>query len=1186
MRRAIGSHSTPCGVFRRKRLAVRFDDEGAFESIDILHHALRRDTKSNAALSARAWWPPRPQLGGYDRGGGGLFRRAFLLVMILCAVCCGSRVQADSCPVFLTASTVGVYNSYGFVGYHYSQYYPAGAPGPYSYEERNFFVFDIPPLTQAVVSAELWISGVYNNLDDDSEVYELNEVTNSVQTVLLEGVYQPDVFADLGDGALYGTHVFNRLDRSRVVVIPLNDAFLSSVPAAGGGQIVMGGRISTLNDLPNDYEVVFWQTSGTNTVHLALTFGAASGAPQIVQQPFGATSLLDGEELTLRTLVCGAEPISYQWQRDGVDVPGGTGASLQFAPIRVSDSGNYTLIASNSQGMITSGVANVWVDALWIASEPYSMTPLDGSGFQLTFQVESADAVTYQWFHNGVAIPEANLSTLVISRATTNDSGPYWCTASNIAGSVTSSTAYINVYQRAPYFVLADFDNQIVAEGATATFSAPAEGGPPPHYYWFFNGSPITAADSSELTIVNVTTNDAGLYSLIVSNSLGSISNGAFLTVVKAGPLDHWHLRNPLPQPNDLIDMIYANGLFVGVGIHGAVLTSPNGQDWTLQRSRTINDLNAITYGNGRFVAVGDRVILTSTNGVDWGNVYPGFVNLKSVTYGNGLFVAAPVYSSGFLVSSNSIDWQSVPVGPVNGYGVYVSTVTFAGGLFVAAGQGYQGVAGTSTNGVDWMFQELGVFLQPEQVRYAGGRFLLVGSEGAFLTSNEGSQWIKRNTGATLRLLDVAYGGGAYVAVGVRGTMFRSTDLLHWSPIASGTPDRLESILFAQNKFYVVGESGTTLTSSDGRSWARQGSGTHLDFDGMTTGENGIAIAVGKSGTVLMTSNGTDLVFANAATTNELHGVAYATWREPLITLGGRPSFKTVNRYVAVGELGTIVSSDDGINWVRRSSPTNWSLKGVTYGQSLFVAVGLLGTVVTSGDGITWKSEPSGIYAPALNDVAYGNGTFVAVMDQWGGTTGTLISHDGHQWMTAGPLIGKNLRGVTFANGTFLAVGNDGVAFSSVTGSNWLAAYTGLYKDGDNLRGVTYANGLWTIVGNNGIILTSTNGASYTWTRRFSPVNVNLHGVRYLPNGTLVAVGNAGTVLNSDRFAPLLEGARAAGGYLLTIHPGIGDTLRLQKSATLTGWSDLTTFTNPPDPLTFLDTSATNQASFYRVVSP
>ena len=207
-------------------------------------------------------------------------------------------------------------------------------------------------------------------------------------------------------------------------------------------------------------------------------------------------------------------------------------------------------------------------------------------------------------------------------------------------------------------------------------------------------------------------------------------------------------------------------------------------------------------------------------------------------------------------------------------------------------------------------------------------------------------------------------------------------------------------------------------------------------------------------------------------------------------------------------------------------------------------------------------------------------------MDQWSGT-GTLVSTDGHQWTPGGPTpVRVNMRGVTFGDGAFLIVGNDGRAYSSMTGSNWNEVPTGIFKNGDNLRGVSYGNGLWTIVGNNGIILTSTNAGSYIWSRRFSPVNVNLHGVRYLNNGTLLAIGNAGSVLHSDRFASLLEGAHAPGGYFITIHPGIGESLRLQKSGTLSGWNDLASFTNAPDPSIFLDTSASNQAGFYRVISP
>src|SRR5207245_2326434 len=133
---------------------------------------------------------------------------------------------------------------------------------------------------------------------------------------------------------------------------------------------------------------------------------------------------------------------------------------------------------------------------------------------------------------------------------------------------------------------------------------------------------------------------------------------------------------------------------------------------------------------------------------------------------------------------------------------------------------------------------------------------------------------------------------------------------------------------------------------------------------------------------------------------------------------GGAASLRTVKRYVAVGEFGTIVTSDDGINWVRRTSPTNWSLKAVVYGLSRFVAVGAGRTILSSSDGITWALEPGGVYGPDLNDVAYGNGRFVAVMDRWSGYS-TLISSDGHQWTYGQPFGRVNMRGITVANGMF-----------------------------------------------------------------------------------------------------------------------------------------------------------------------
>jgi hypothetical protein len=52
-----------------------------------------------------------------------------------------------------------------------------------------------------------------------------------------------------------------------------------------------------------------------------------------------------------------------------------------------------------------------------------------------------------------------------------------------------------------------------------------------------------------------------------------------------ADPLDQWQWRNPLPSANPLCEVTYGNGLFVAVGNGEAVMTSPDGIEWTTQHS-------------------------------------------------------------------------------------------------------------------------------------------------------------------------------------------------------------------------------------------------------------------------------------------------------------------------------------------------------------------------------------------------------------------------------------------------------------------------------------------------------------------------------------------------------------------------------------------------------------------------
>ena len=74
--------------------------------------------------------------------------------------------------------------------------------------------------------------------------------------------------------------------------------------------------------------------------------------------------------------------------------------------------------------------------------------------------------------------------------------------------------------------------DQTVTTGGSATLSVGATGNPAPSYQWRFNGATIAGATSSTYQINNVQASNAGVYSVVVSNSAGNISsNGATLTV-------------------------------------------------------------------------------------------------------------------------------------------------------------------------------------------------------------------------------------------------------------------------------------------------------------------------------------------------------------------------------------------------------------------------------------------------------------------------------------------------------------------------------------------------------------------------------------------------------------------------------------------------------------------------------
>src|SRR5512133_232227 len=79
---------------------------------------------------------------------------------------------------------------------------------------------------------------------------------------------------------------------------------------------------------------------------------------------------------------------------------------------------------------------------------------------------------------------------------------------------------------------------------------------------------------------------------------------------------------------------------------------------WTQCVSGVPQNLNAVAYGAGRYVCVGQSgVLLVSSNALDWQGGTSGTASvLYGAAFGNGCFVA--VGSGGVILSSsNSMDW-------------------------------------------------------------------------------------------------------------------------------------------------------------------------------------------------------------------------------------------------------------------------------------------------------------------------------------------------------------------------------------------------------------------------------------------------------------------------------------------------------------------------------------------------
>lgn len=290
------------------------------------------------------------------------------------------------------------------------------------------------------------------------------------------------------------------------------------------------------------------------TIALGDSVGAIANtvAPVITSQPVDLQSLLSGSGV-FQVTATGTPAPTYQWLKDGVPISGATSPTLSLS--NILSGGNYSVVVSNSAGSVVSRVASLSLLNLGLPSTPSSTAPVItgqpgdlqaqyGANVMFTVRATGTPAPTYAWLKDGAPISGAN--NWFLSVPTVTESASYSVVVTNTGGSVTSRVAALTVAGQpapaaaapvatAPAFTTEPSGSRQVMASTSVTFTAAASGSPTPTYQWRKNGVDVSGATNASFTLGSATPDDAGRYSVVASNSVGSIfSSEAELSVVMA----------------------------------------------------------------------------------------------------------------------------------------------------------------------------------------------------------------------------------------------------------------------------------------------------------------------------------------------------------------------------------------------------------------------------------------------------------------------------------------------------------------------------------------------------------------------------------------------------------------------------------------------------------------------------
>ena len=311
---------------------------------------------------------------------------------------------------------------------------------------------------------------------------------------------------------------------SNVVAIAGGDSHSVALKAIGG-PIVGWGR--------SDNGQIDFAVSATNFLAVA-----ASGAYSLAVEA-NTLFIPAGGACTQSVVASGTPPLSFQWWRSGTAITGATRSQLVLSNASVVDTGVYVPVVTNLYGSATGGLAPVSVGyPPAITEQPSNQVLVANASAWFSVAATGSPPLSYQWSKNGLGLSGQTGQTLALSSVTIDDAGTYSVAVTSPYGKATSAQATLAIM----LFFTVQPASQSVPVGSNAIFAATATGTPPLSYQWskngsnLFDGAGILGAASDTLMLAAVGTNDTADYTLVVSNTYGSVTSSVAALSVGFSP--------------------------------------------------------------------------------------------------------------------------------------------------------------------------------------------------------------------------------------------------------------------------------------------------------------------------------------------------------------------------------------------------------------------------------------------------------------------------------------------------------------------------------------------------------------------------------------------------------------------------------------------------------------------------